>query len=280
MTQINRESPLWEKTRHIMASGLSTAEKLLLIALADYGGLNGAAFPSQQRLASDLSMSDRQVRNVITKLKRSGVLETHKKQRVSEYVVQWSKLPPRPEVSCQSETGSEVPVSDSRPEIYDTQTGSQFPTNKERTDKEKKTEDRLSVFEKSKARKFNQWCSRLTTDDFRELDRGWQHFQSAVSEGLLREFEDRNWFLVLWLDSWRKFQRGVTDNAAKLFIGNVKRVLAGGPRFGTEQDEDIVQDFLQAKRRPRNRSSEDAETEPQHISELFGQLLTNARTAL
>jgi hypothetical protein len=57
--------PLWEKVRLVLRSDLSAAEKLLLIALADYGGQDGVAFPSQDTLARDVSLKPRQVRNVI-----------------------------------------------------------------------------------------------------------------------------------------------------------------------------------------------------------------------
>jgi DNA-binding transcriptional MocR family regulator len=43
--------------------------------LAQYAGQNGACFPSQQRLAADLGLSDRQVRRIVSELISKGFLE-------------------------------------------------------------------------------------------------------------------------------------------------------------------------------------------------------------
>lgn len=63
-----RAFPIWEQLRTILASNLSTAEKLLLITIADHGGKDGKAFADQDTLAKAVSLKPRQLRNVILAL--------------------------------------------------------------------------------------------------------------------------------------------------------------------------------------------------------------------
>lgn len=55
--------------------GLSLGAKLLWARLAQYAGQNGACYPSQQRLASDLGLSVRQIRRLISELVSKEFLE-------------------------------------------------------------------------------------------------------------------------------------------------------------------------------------------------------------
>jgi DNA-binding transcriptional MocR family regulator len=56
-------------------TGLSLGAKLLWARLAQYAGQDGACYPSQKRLASDLGLSDRQIRRLISELNSKGFLE-------------------------------------------------------------------------------------------------------------------------------------------------------------------------------------------------------------
>lgn len=55
--------------------GLTPAAKLLWARLAQYAGKDGGCFPSQKRLAGDLAITDRHVRNILNELVSKGFLE-------------------------------------------------------------------------------------------------------------------------------------------------------------------------------------------------------------
>jgi hypothetical protein len=55
--------------------GLTPTAKLMWARLAQYAGKDGGCFPSQSRLARDLGISDRHVRNVLAELVKEGFLE-------------------------------------------------------------------------------------------------------------------------------------------------------------------------------------------------------------
>jgi DNA-binding transcriptional MocR family regulator len=58
--------------------GLSAGAKLLWARLAQYAGKDGACYPSQQRLSSDMGLSVRQVQRYLKELVDKGFLETEK----------------------------------------------------------------------------------------------------------------------------------------------------------------------------------------------------------
>ena len=58
----------WDRRRLIRESGLTVQQKLLLFIMADYIGDNEAAFVSRPTLARDMSLKQRQTRNVIQSL--------------------------------------------------------------------------------------------------------------------------------------------------------------------------------------------------------------------
>jgi len=82
----------WERRKMIRLSALSTQQKLVLFVLADYGGDNGSAFPSQQTLASDVSLSIRQIRRVLVALRKAGILTTETRGRRHSYLIHWDPI--------------------------------------------------------------------------------------------------------------------------------------------------------------------------------------------
>lgn len=292
---VDQQSPLWDKVRRILSSGLSANEKLLLISLADYAGQGGKAFPSQHRLAADMSLKERQVRNIIGGLKVKEVLNTKKQQRSSLYQIRWENLTTRPEADCQSEEsqiGNEVPVTiqgTDPPIAPDRQwiaskTGNGVPTNREGTENTKKAgieETKKPVTDQTavqaREREIKRWCAQLKPDDFSDLSKGIDPFKRAVKIGFLRQFEDRVWFFTLWRNSWRKFRNGTTDNPARLFVGNLRIALGGGVRKGTQEDEDEAIEFLQrldrGPGRRRLREEWEPEVEPKPLSSLVSEIM-------
>ena len=60
--------------------GLEVPEKLLLVVLADhFNDQEGAAWPSQERIARIMNISDRQVRRIQVELINKGFLEVNKR---------------------------------------------------------------------------------------------------------------------------------------------------------------------------------------------------------
>jgi hypothetical protein len=61
-------------TASLKVQGLSAAEKLLLIVVSNYANDKLECFPSQTTLASDTSMSDRNIRRVFLALEKKGLI--------------------------------------------------------------------------------------------------------------------------------------------------------------------------------------------------------------
>lgn len=60
-----------------------TAEKFLLIVIANYADENGQAWPSVERLCADTGMSRATVQRSLRKLEKSGLLSCHKRVKGS-----------------------------------------------------------------------------------------------------------------------------------------------------------------------------------------------------
>ena len=67
-------------TKAMAIRGVSSSEKLLLIALSNYADENGKCYPSQRRLSEDTCLSDRTIRRLLTALTERGMLS--RKERV------------------------------------------------------------------------------------------------------------------------------------------------------------------------------------------------------
>jgi len=249
-----------EKVRAILATNLSTAEKLLLIAIADHGGKDGIAFPSQATLAKELTFTDRGVRKLIANLKESGILTTTKRpggNRV-QYGIRWELLPtpdakkaglpgtPVPDTAPENQQVPGTPV----PDTFCSETGTQFrstrnpssglpgtpvPPNGKGTDKEQRTG--------TGCRDFGKWCASLDREEFTTPDRGWERFVEALELGIVHDGHKHN-FLVLWIDAGNKAAAGTTDNAARLFIANLKRGLNHDVWFGSGGGGDGARELI------------------------------------
>lgn len=68
-------------TKALALRGVSQAEKLLLIVLANYADENGRCWPSQKRLGDDAAMSDRSVRTAFVKLEKAGLIVRERRNR-------------------------------------------------------------------------------------------------------------------------------------------------------------------------------------------------------
>lgn len=72
---------------------LDTVAKALLARIHDYGGNRNTAFPSQGRLAEDLSISTRYLRIHLRRLEAAGLIVTTRKSRApSTHSLQWQKI--------------------------------------------------------------------------------------------------------------------------------------------------------------------------------------------
>jgi len=58
-----------------------TAEKFLLIVIANYADENGQAWPSVERLCADTGMSRATVQRSLRKLEKAGLVTCHKRLR-------------------------------------------------------------------------------------------------------------------------------------------------------------------------------------------------------
>lgn len=86
------ENEFWLRRWLIRHSTLSAQAKLLLFCLVSYGGDNDDCFVGQEALAWDLSLSDRQLRRLITNL--NGILSVKRRGRGSTnlYRIDWEEL--------------------------------------------------------------------------------------------------------------------------------------------------------------------------------------------
>jgi DNA-binding MarR family transcriptional regulator len=66
---------------------IPTNQKLVFRYLARRAGENGYCYPGQKRMAKDLGISERQIRNIIAKLKKRGLIGVRKSatHRTNEY---------------------------------------------------------------------------------------------------------------------------------------------------------------------------------------------------
>lgn len=90
---------------------------------------------------------------------------------------------------------------------------------------------------------FGKWCSSLRVEEFQSPGRGIKRFAETVEKGFLRR-DDRFRFMGLWFDTAVKAEQGKIQNAAKVFIANLKTALGGGEWFGSDALEADVQAFL------------------------------------
>jgi|GEM_PF-2128284 len=63
------------------AKGLTPSEKLVLLSLANYADEDLSCWPSQRRIASDTSLSDRTVRSVLCALEEKGLITRQERLR-------------------------------------------------------------------------------------------------------------------------------------------------------------------------------------------------------
>jgi hypothetical protein len=65
----------------VLASALTLGAKLTYGLLSRYAGTDGSCYPSVKRLATDLKMSERQVKNYTAELVKEGYIERSRKNR-------------------------------------------------------------------------------------------------------------------------------------------------------------------------------------------------------
>lgn len=65
-------------------------EKAIVVDLILYAGTKGTAFPNQKTLAKDLNRGDRQIRNALVKLRKSGKLDWYRRgfSKSNEYFLE------------------------------------------------------------------------------------------------------------------------------------------------------------------------------------------------
>lgn len=68
-------------TQAMAVRDVSSSEKLLLIALANYADEHGCCYPSQRRLSADTCLSDRRVRALLAALEERGFLDRAERTR-------------------------------------------------------------------------------------------------------------------------------------------------------------------------------------------------------
>lgn len=76
----------------IREAKLKTGEKLLLMVLADYCGDDGIAFCGQDRLAADVGVKPRQLRNLVTSLRPVVQAEKRGRGQTNVYRINWQAL--------------------------------------------------------------------------------------------------------------------------------------------------------------------------------------------
>lgn len=116
--------------RVLGVEGVTTAEKLVLIILADYADDNGVCWPSMETIARKALVTERGARGIIRRLESAGYLETEvsKGRASSRYRV----LPdPEQNAGFNPERNSTNPEpNDTNPERRDTQPGTGVPPNR------------------------------------------------------------------------------------------------------------------------------------------------------
>lgn len=82
--------------------GISPGAKLLYVLLLSYAWNKGSCFPGQDRVADDLGVSDRSVRNYITELESAGLLRIKQRGLGQTNIYYVPRIPRPAESSAQT----------------------------------------------------------------------------------------------------------------------------------------------------------------------------------
>jgi len=85
-----------DRTRAILRSGLTSTEKIVLIAICDYADESGACWPSASTLAADTGLDERTIRRMVAALAKGACLVLEERRgRSTIFHVRLLGLPPR-----------------------------------------------------------------------------------------------------------------------------------------------------------------------------------------
>lgn len=237
----------WTRRRLVRGSSLPALHKLLLLVLMDYAGADGRAYPSQETLAQDLSLSDRHVRRIVRDLIAREIIEqTRRRQQSAIYLIDWNRL---------AELAQDrTPVSTlekSRPDKIDHQdrtkshvkTGHRCPPNQTKNQTKEQIPGRVRAGGGQKP-------EALRAEEFADLAAGHRRFRAAVEAGECRPEDE-----VRYLTLWRYTDRQAARTDAKRLrnpVGCFARWVRAGEWRGSDADEDAARAFLRDRARRAN----------------------------
>jgi len=174
---------------------LPQAEKMVMLALADYASDEGVCWPLQEQLSIRCSMSDRNVRRVIESLVEAGLLSKKRQYRSTSYLINIEALKSN-RTNCPVSVESnrtQCPVKQSYNRTNhalqpDTVSGSIITVNNRHISPSKKTT--AFVVKKSKPPSPHAWFSRWWIFGFHSLT-GSRYAYSKKSAGIIKNLLDQ-----------------------------------------------------------------------------------------
>jgi hypothetical protein len=98
--------------RALRAAGLTAIQRLALAAIGSHADAAGRAWPGEERLAAETSLTSRSVRTAVRGLEALGVVKVARRggRLPNEYAIQVATLDGLPQVSVPNPTGTTVPA--------------------------------------------------------------------------------------------------------------------------------------------------------------------------
>lgn len=83
---------IYDRLTAVRDAPLDSAAKLMLFVLVSYANNNGDAWPSNERLTSDLQLSERQVRRLLTELRHAAIVSAWMEGKTRKLRIDFDRL--------------------------------------------------------------------------------------------------------------------------------------------------------------------------------------------
>ncbi len=217
---------------------LKTTARFVLYRIADYAGNSDVAFPSQARLASDVGISERHLRNMLRELEVAGYLSaTRQKRKVNRYALNWQRI------TANGANLDRNPSSSKR--AVDRNSSSSLTGTPVPPERSVNTQEKNAQRGSSHKSQLSRWARAIKPVEFNTLDAGLKRFDQTTHNGWL---PDEPGPRLNFMCAWQSISRRMTDGNVRSPGGLFAKMLADGIRegrwSGCNGDEDAVRAFL------------------------------------